>query len=156
MVLLHTREAMELCYLLKMLRLPRAPLQHHLQLPRQPLPSIFLSSNTQRVDGELGLSKSPCEGVKWLKHSWEHTTAEFPHTLHKLTLLQKCGIDNIVFVDCKYATKLLAQVSELSNTPSTYCLGECYKYGKMGCLQDPTLSIHYYMCPRPSRAVSPP
>ena len=116
---------------------------------------------------KLSLSKSPREGVKWLKRSGEHTTAEFPHALHELALLHECGIDNVIFVDCKYATKLLAQASEyatellaqaskLSNAPSAYCLGECYEYGKMGWPQDPALSIHYYVRPRPSHAVSPP
>ena len=41
--------------------------------------------------------------------------------------------------------ELLAQAAELGYAASTYQLGECYEYGKMGCLQDPVLSIHY-MC----------
>ena len=119
------------------------------------------------LNGELGLLKSPCEGIKWLKCSREHTTAEFPYVLHKLTLLHECGIDKVIFVDCKYAAKLLAQaseyatellmqVSELSNALSPYRLGKCYEYGKMGCPQDPVLSIHYYVHLWPSCAVSPP
>ena len=102
------------------------------------------------LNGEVGLSKSSHEGVKWLKHSAEHTTAEFPHTLHELTLLHEGRIDNIVFVDCKYAAELLAQASKLGNAPSAYHLGE---YGKMGCPQDSTFSIHYYVRPRPSRCI---
>ena len=108
------------------------------------------------LNGELGLSKSPHEGIKWLKCSGEHTTAEFPHALHELALLHECGINNVVFANCEYTTKLLTQASELGNTPSAYHLGKCSKYGKMGCPQDPALSIHYYMCPRPSCVVSPP
>ena len=107
------------------------------------------------VVGELGLSKSPHEGVQWLKRSREHTAAEFPHVLHELALLHKCGIDNVVFANCEYTAKLLTQASKLSNAPSTYRLGECSKYGKMGCPQDPALSIHYYVHLRPSRVVSP-
>ena len=80
----------------------------------------------------------------------EHTTAEFPHALHELTLLHEGCINNVIFVDCEYATELLAQVSELSNTPSAYRLGE---YGKMGCPQDSALSIHYYVRPQPSRRI---
>ncbi|KAJ3553289.1 hypothetical protein NP233_g12678 [Leucocoprinus birnbaumii] len=96
------------------------------------------------LNGELGLSKSPKEGVKWLKRSAEHATAEFPHALHELALLHERGIDNVVFVDYEYSTELLAQAAELGYAPSAYRLGECYEYGKMGCPQDPALSIHYY------------
>jgi uncharacterized protein len=97
------------------------------------------------LNGELGLSKSPKEGVKWLKRSAEHATAEFPHALHELALLHERGIDNVLFVDFEYAAELLAQAAELGYAPSAYRLGECYEYGKMGCPQDPALSIHYYV-----------
>lgn len=97
------------------------------------------------LNGELGLSKRPKEGVKWLKRSAEHATAEFPHALHELALLHERGIDNVVFVDYEYSTELLAQAAELGYAPSAYRLGECYEYGKMACPQDPALSIHYYV-----------
>ncbi|KAG2155747.1 HCP-like protein [Suillus clintonianus] len=96
------------------------------------------------LNGELGLSKRPREGVKWLKRSAEHATAEFPHALHELALLHERGIDNVVFVDVEYTVELLAQAAELGYAPSAYRLGECYEYGKLGCPQDPALSIHYY------------
>ncbi|KAG7099998.1 Chitin synthase regulator 2 [Marasmius oreades] len=96
------------------------------------------------LNGELGLSKRPKEGVKWLKRSAEHATAEFPHALHELALLHERGINDVVFVDYEYSTELLAQAAELGYAPSAYRLGECYEYGKMGCPQDPALSIHYY------------
>lgn len=97
------------------------------------------------LNGELGLSKRPKEGVKWLKRSAEHATAEFPHALHELALLHERGIENVLFVDFEYSTELLAQAAELGYAPSAYRLGECYEYGKMGCPQDPALSIHYYV-----------
>ncbi|KAH0837889.1 HCP-like protein [Lanmaoa asiatica] len=96
------------------------------------------------LNGELGLAKRPREGVKWLKRSAEHATAEFPHALHELSLLHEKGIYNVVFVDTEYAIELLAQASELGYAPSAYRLGEFYEYGKLGCPQDPALSIHYY------------
>ena len=99
------------------------------------------------LNGELGLSKRPKEGVKWLKRSAEHATAEFPHALHELALLHERGIDNVLFVDFEYSIELLAQAAELGYAPSAYRLGECYEYGKMGCPQDPALSIHYYVSP---------
>ncbi|KAI0319935.1 HCP-like protein [Amylostereum chailletii] len=107
-------------------------------------PGAMYRLGIAELNGELGLSKSPKEGVKWLKRSAEHATAEFPHALHELALLHERGIDNVVFVDYEYAAELLAQAAELGYAPSAYRLGECYEYGKMGCPQDPALSIHYY------------
>jgi TPR repeat protein len=107
-------------------------------------PGAMYRLGIAELNGELGLSKSPKEGVKWLKRSAEHATAEFPHALHELALLHERGIDNVVFVDYEYATELLAQAAELGYAPSAYRLGECYEYGKLGCPQDPALSIHYY------------
>ncbi|KAF9532124.1 Sel1 domain-containing protein [Crepidotus variabilis] len=107
-------------------------------------PGAMYRLGIAELNGELSLSKSPKEGVKWLKRSAEHATAEFPHALHELALLHERGIDNVLFVDYEYSTELLAQAAELGYAPSAYRLGECYEYGKMGCPQDPALSIHYY------------
>ncbi|KAH7916377.1 hypothetical protein BJ138DRAFT_464075 [Hygrophoropsis aurantiaca] len=107
-------------------------------------PGAMYRLGIAELNGELGLSKRPREGVKWLKRSAEHATAEFPHALHELALLHESGIYNIVFVDIEYAVELLAQAAELGYAPSAHRLGECYEYGKMGCPQDPALSIHYY------------
>jgi len=109
-------------------------------------PGAMYRLGIAELNGELGLSRSPKEGVKWLKRSAEHATAEFPHALHELALLHERGIENVVFVDYEYSTELLAQAAELGYAPSAYRLGECYEYGKMGCPQDPALSIHYYVC----------
>jgi hypothetical protein len=100
---------------------------------------------TAELNGNLGLTRSPKEGVKWLKRSAEHATEEFPHALHELALLHERGIDNVLFVDHEYAAELLAQASELGYAPSAFKLGECYEYGKMDCPVDPALSIHYYV-----------
>lgn len=110
-------------------------------------PGAMYRLGIAELNGELGLSKSPKEGVKWLKRSAEHATTEFPHALHELALLHERGIDNVLFVDYEYSTELLAQAAELGYAPSAYRLGECYEYGKMGCPQDPALSIHYYVRP---------
>ncbi|KAG5640191.1 hypothetical protein DXG03_000645 [Asterophora parasitica] len=96
------------------------------------------------LNGELGVSRNPKDGVKWLKRSAENATAEFPHALHELALLHERGIENVLFVDYEYSTELLAQGAELGYAPSAYRLGECYEYGKVGCPQDAALSIHYY------------
>ncbi|KAJ7070705.1 hypothetical protein C8F01DRAFT_1216494 [Mycena amicta] len=107
-------------------------------------PGAMYRLGIAELNGELGLSKSPKEGIKWLKRSAEHASAEFPHALHELALLHERGVDNVLFVDYEYSTELLAQAAELGYAPSAYRLGECYEYGKMGCPQDPALSIHYY------------
>ncbi|KAG8736691.1 hypothetical protein FRC10_009036 [Ceratobasidium sp. 414] len=107
-------------------------------------PGALYRLGIAELNGELGLSKRPKEGVKWLKRSAEHATTEFPHALHELALLHERGVDNVLFVDYEYAAELLAQASELGYAPSAYRLGECYEYGKMGCPQDAALSIHYY------------
>ena len=118
-------------------------------------PGAMYRLGIAELNGELGLSKRPKEGVKWLKRSAEQATAEFPHALHELALLHERGIDNVVFVDFEYSIELLAQAAELGYAPSAYRLGECYEYGKMGCPQDPALSIHYYVCSIPFLSPAP-
>jgi len=113
-------------------------------------PGAMYRLGLAELNGELGSAKKPKEGVKWLKRSAEHATAEFPHALHELALLHERGIDNVLFLDLEYAAELLAQAAELGYAPSAYRLGECYEYGKMGCPQDPALSIHYYVRPSSS------
>ncbi|KAH6917069.1 Sel1 domain-containing protein [Coprinopsis sp. MPI-PUGE-AT-0042] len=107
-------------------------------------PGALYRLGIAELNGELNCNKNPKEGVKWLKRSAENVTAEFPHALHELALLHERGVDNVVFVDYEYAVELLAQAAELGYAPSAYKLGECYEYGKLGCPQDPALSIHYY------------
>jgi TPR repeat protein len=114
-------------------------------------PGAMYRLGIAELNGELGLSKRPREGVQWLKRSAEHATTEFPHALHELALLHEKGIDNVVFMDSEYSVELLAQAAELGYAPSACRLGECYEYGKMSCPQDPALSIHYYVRPRLTR-----
>lgn len=107
-------------------------------------PGAMFRLGQAEMNGELGLSKNPKEGVTWLKRSAEHATAEFPHALHELALCHENGVPNIIFVDLDYAAELLGQAAELGYAPSAFRLGECYEYGTMGCQADPALSIHYY------------
>ncbi|KAF9363832.1 hypothetical protein BGX34_003210 [Mortierella sp. NVP85] len=94
--------------------------------------------------GELGVSMSSRDGVKWLKRAAQAATPEFPFALYELAQLHERGIENIVFVDPDYSISLYSQAAELGHAPSAFRLGECYEYGKLGCKQDPRLSIHYY------------
>ncbi|KAG0379597.1 hypothetical protein BGX24_012554 [Mortierella sp. AD032] len=94
--------------------------------------------------GELGLSASPRDGVKWLKRSAQAANPEFPFALYELSQLHERGIENIVFIDPEYSVSLYSQAAELGHAASAFRLGECWEYGKLGCKQDPRLSIHYY------------
>ncbi|BGP46466.1 Chitin synthase 4 [Rhodotorula kratochvilovae] len=99
------------------------------------------------LNGELGLSKRPKDGVQWLTRAAEladQVDPPQPQSLHELAILHEKGIENVVFQDEDYAAELLARAAELQYAPSAYKLGECYEYGKMGCPQDAALSIHYY------------
>ncbi|ORY79364.1 hypothetical protein BCR35DRAFT_304798 [Leucosporidium creatinivorum] len=110
-------------------------------------PSAMHRLGLAEINGELGLSKRPREGVKWLKRAAEladQVDPPQPQSLHELAVLHEKGIENVVFQDEEYAAELLARASELQYAPSAYKLGECYEYGKMGCPQDSALSIHYY------------
>lgn len=107
-------------------------------------PAAMYRLGIAEVNGDLGISKNPRNGVKWLKRASEAATPEYPHAVHELALLHEKGIDNVVFVDLDYAVSLFAQAADLGYAPSAYRLGECYEYGKLNCPQDPALSIHYY------------
>lgn len=119
-------------------------LQFYRKASSQSHPGAMYRLATAELNGELGLKKSPKEGVKWLKRSAENATPEFPHALHELALLHERGIDNVLFVDPEYACELLAQAGEMGYAPSAYKLGVNYEYGRMGCPQDAGLSIHMY------------
>jgi len=52
------------------------------------------------INGELGLSKRPREGVKWLKRAAEladQVDPPQPQSLHELAVLHEKGIENVVF-----------------------------------------------------------
>jgi TPR repeat protein len=110
-------------------------------------PGAMYRLGTAELNGHLGLSRRPREGVKWLKRSVEHATEEFPHAFHELARIHEEGIENIVFVDFEYTVELLASAAELGYAPSAFKLGEIYEYGRLGCPQDQALSIHFYVGP---------
>ena len=62
------------------------------------------------INGELGLTKRPKDGVQWLKRAAEladQVDPPQPQSLHELSILHEKGIDNVVF-----------QVSSLHFLPS--------------------------------------
>ena len=53
------------------------------------------------MNGEIGLTKRPREGVKWIKRAAEladQVDPPQPQSLHELAMLNEKGIDNIIFV----------------------------------------------------------
>ncbi|CAG8788665.1 17241_t:CDS:2 [Gigaspora margarita] len=107
-------------------------------------PGAMYRLGIAELRGECGLSKNPRDGVKWLKRAAEAANEEFPHALHELSELHERGVDNTIYIDIEYSVQLLIDAANLNYAPSAFKLGECYEYGKMGCPQDPALSIHYY------------
>lgn len=107
-------------------------------------PGALYRLGISELKGELGLSKNPRDGVKWLKRAAENANEEFPHALHELSELHEKGVDNVCYVDIEYSVQLLIEAANLNYAPSAFKLGELYEYGKMGCPQDAALSIHYY------------
>ncbi|KAI8149035.1 hypothetical protein BJV82DRAFT_505436 [Fennellomyces sp. T-0311] len=118
--------------------------QFYRKAATQSHPAAMYRLGVAELNGELGISKNPRDGVKWLKRASEGATSEYPHAVHELGLLHEKGIDNVVFVDLEYAVSLYGQAAELGYAPSAFRLGECYEYGKLKCAQDPAMSIHYY------------
>jgi TPR repeat protein len=96
------------------------------------------------IDGSLGLSRNVKDGEKWLKRSAVAATPEYPHALHELGLLHERGLDDIIFKDTQYSTKLYARAAQLGYAPSAYRLGECFEFGYLGCRKDAGSSMYYY------------
>ncbi|KAL1925370.1 uncharacterized protein VTP21DRAFT_253 [Calcarisporiella thermophila] len=125
-------------------REPAKALQFYRKAATANHPGAMYRLAMAELNGELGLTKNPRDGVKWLKRAAEAATPEYPQAPHELALLHEKGIDNVVFPDAEYAVSLYAQAADLGHAPAAYRLGECYEYGRLGCPQDATLSIHYY------------
>jgi hypothetical protein len=52
------------------------------------------------INGELGLTKRPKDGVQWLKRAAElaeQVDPPQPQSLHELAILHEKGIDNVIF-----------------------------------------------------------
>jgi TPR repeat protein len=96
------------------------------------------------MKGDLGMTVNIRDGHKWLKRSAEASTTEYPHALHELAHLHERGVASIIFQDHDYAIRLYQDASDLGYAPSCFRLGECYEFGRLGCVVDPRLSMHYY------------
>ena len=99
------------------------------------------------INSEFGMPKTQpvtLEGVNWLKRASEAATPLYPNAPYELALLHEYGHEDVVFPDEAYAIQLFAKASDLGHADASYRLGEAYEYGRMGCPEDASLSIHYY------------
>ncbi|KAI8327607.1 hypothetical protein BD560DRAFT_297644, partial [Blakeslea trispora] len=107
-------------------------------------PGAMYRLGTAYLKGQLNLAQNTRDGHKWLKRSVEAATSEYPHALHELAILHERGLDAIIFVDHPYALSLYHKAADLGYAPSAFCLGECYRLGKLGCKPDPERSLQFY------------
>ncbi|KAE8351583.1 hypothetical protein BDV28DRAFT_17809 [Aspergillus coremiiformis] len=97
------------------------------------------------LKGLLGQTKSPRDGISWLKRAAERADAENPHALHELALMYiNAGPNDVVIRDEAYASQLFHQAAELGYKFSQFRLGTAYENGLMGCPVDPRQSIFWY------------
>ena len=99
------------------------------------------------LNSELGIASNgqvDLEGVNWLKRAVEAATPLYPNAPYELALLHEHGYKDVVFPDEEYAVQLFAKASDLGHPDAPFRLGEAYEYGRMGCPEDASLSIHYY------------
>ncbi|KAJ3077344.1 hypothetical protein HK102_005251 [Quaeritorhiza haematococci] len=94
--------------------------------------------------GELGQSKNPRDGIKWLKLAAKYANEKYPQALYELALLHDRGVHNLVWTDHNYVIELLSRSAELGHAPSQYKLGEAYEYGHFSVQVDPAKSVYYY------------
>jgi TPR repeat protein len=99
------------------------------------------------LNGEFGMPNTQpvtLEGVNWLKRAVEAATPLYPNAPYELALLHEHGYQDVVFPDEAYAIQLFGKASDLGHAEASYRLGQAYEYGRMGCPEDASLSIHYY------------
>src|SRR5271170_2205632 len=107
----------------------------------------MLRLGTACLNSEFGMPSTQLvtvEGVNWLKRAVEAATPLYPNAPYELALLHEFGHNDVVFPDEAYAVQLFARASDLGHADAAYRLGDAYEYGRMGCPEDPGLSIHYY------------
>ncbi|KAJ3044356.1 hypothetical protein HDV00_002248 [Rhizophlyctis rosea] len=107
-------------------------------------PGAMFRLGMSLLRGELGQSKNPRYGVKWLKLAAKYANEKYPQALFELALLHDKGVHNVVWPDHEYLLELLTQGAALGHGPSQYKLGEAFEYGNYGAPIDPGRSVYYY------------
>ncbi|KAL0078916.1 hypothetical protein F4703DRAFT_1214543 [Phycomyces blakesleeanus] len=86
------------------------------------------------------------EAVCWLQRAAKHATAQVPHALHTLAMIQitgELGESTSMLADTAYAIELLLKAATFGYAPSQVKLGECYETGEL-VKPDDRLSILWY------------
>ena len=77
------------------------PVSHHRKAAIASHPPAMHRLGIAEMNGEIGLTKRPREGVRWIKRAAEladQVDPPQPQSLHELAMLNEKGIDNIIFV----------------------------------------------------------
>jgi TPR repeat protein len=110
-------------------------------------PGAMLRLGMACLNAEFGMPNTQpvtLEGVNWLKRAVEAATPLYPNAPYELALLHEFGYKDVVFPDEAYVVQLFSKATDLGHPEASYRLGEAYEYGRMGCPEDASLSIHYY------------
>lgn len=83
------------------------------------------------LNGELGLTKSPRDAVKWLRIALKYADTRFPRVCVELSKIHANGVDHVVLRDDDYAFELLKKGSELGDPEAQHRLGRAYELGRM-------------------------
>lgn len=86
---------------------------------------------TALLNGDLALSKSPRDAVKWLRIALKYADTRFPRVCVELSKLHASGIDHVIIRDDDYAFELLKRGSELGDPEAQHRLGRAYELGRM-------------------------
>lgn len=86
---------------------------------------------TALLNGELGLSKSPRDAIKWLRIALKYADTRFPRVCVELSKLHAQGVEHVVIRDDEYAFELLKRGSELGDPEAQHRLGRAYELGRM-------------------------
>jgi TPR repeat protein len=96
------------------------------------------------LNSQLGQSRAPREGLKWLRLAAKYANEKYPQALYELAMLHDKGLKNLVWQDHKYSVDLLVKAAEYKLADAQYKLGEGYEYGKFNLPIAPAKSVYYY------------
>lgn len=99
------------------------------------------------LEGTLGQSRNPKEGINLLKRAATQADETTPYALHELAILYEgTNLDPSTGIvpDPVYSFELFLKASQLGYAPSQYKLGLAHEYGHLGLVIDAKRSIAWY------------
>ncbi|KAL0082070.1 hypothetical protein F4703DRAFT_1739318 [Phycomyces blakesleeanus] len=107
-------------------------------------PSAMYKLGMILIQGHIGQTKNPREGISWLKKAAAFADEDHPHALHELGIAyEKEGIPSVI-PDVNYSRDLFTQAAQNGYAPSQFKLGLAYEHGYLNCPVDPRRSIAWY------------